>query len=356
MRVIGLTGSSGKTSTKEMLAAVLSTKFLVTKTEGNLNNHLGVPLTLLEANSTDMFGVVEMGMNHPGEIRPLAEMAAPEIGVITNIGVAHIEYMGSREGIAREKGELLRALPSGGIGVFPAEDDFAHVLREMAPGAVITVGFWSGDVRAADIVATDCGMRFAATFAGETVQGEIPVPGRHMVMNGLLAVAAGIGAGVPFADAVRALGETKLTGGRLEIRTFEGAKLINDAYNSNPMSAIAALRTLHEMPGSGRRIAVMGRMGELGHEAENGHRDVGRAVAELGIDQLIGVGTEAGWMVEEARLNPATRAVLVADAREAAQLLRQEVSAGDIVLFKGSRSARIERVLQLLENPEEEVS
>jgi UDP-N-acetylmuramyl pentapeptide synthase len=152
------------------------------------------------------------------------------------------------------------------------------------------------------------------------------------------------------------LGETKLTGGRLEIRTFEGAKLINDAYNSNPMSAIAALRTLHEMPGSGRRIAVMGRMGELGHEAENGHRDVGRAVAELGIDQLIGVGTEAGWMVEEARLNPATRAVLVADAREAAQLLRQEVSAGDIVLFKGSRSARIERVLQLLENPEEEVS
>lgn len=345
MRVIALTGSSGKTSTKDFLAAVLARSFRVLKTEGNFNNHIGVPLTLLRAGVEHEIGIVEMGMNHPGEIAPLAAMAAPESGVITNIGTAHIEFLGSREGIAEEKGRLAETLPANGFLILKADDDFSTFIAHRSAAHAVTAGIGLGEFQARVLETGVAGSRFVVSGRGEQAEVSLPVPGLHMIENALLALAAGACYGIPLAEGALGLAESRLTHGRLEQKKLGGIDFLDDTYNANPDSMRAALRTLATLPVAGRRFAVLGKMGELGGESEAGHRSVGAEAGRAGIHFLIAVGgTEAGFVAEAAQNGGLAEVRHVADPASAAALLAEVVRPGDLVLVKGSRSARMERV------------
>ena len=349
MQAIGITGSNGKTSTKDFTAAVLSERFRVLKTEGNLNNHIGLPLMLLRAESADEIGVFEMGMNHAGEIAPLATMAAPEVAIITNVGVAHIEFMGTRDGIAQEKGMLAETLPSGGTLILHAGDDFCESIRKRSAASTVTAGIGCGDIAGALLESGFDGSRFVVEDrrkgAGETAEFYLPVPGTHMVQNALLAIAAGLVFGVPLSVAAEGLTKCRLTKGRLERKLINGIHVLDDSYNANPDSMRAALSTLASLPCAGTRIAVLGRMGELGSESESGHRCVGKAAAEAGLDALVTVGEEAAFIADAARSAGLGEVYHVPNTDSAAALLSGRVRAGDMVLIKGSRSARMERIL-----------
>lgn len=344
-RVVGITGSSGKTSTKDFTHAILSTRLGGWCTQGNLNNHIGVPLTLLAGNSQDAFAVVEMGMNHAGEIAPLAAMALPEVGIITNIGVAHIEYLGSREAMAREKGCLVAALPSAGTAVLPAEDDFLPVLEQLATGRVLTAGLGRGDVQAVEVTPVEGGSRFALLHEGGRVEVELGVAGLHMVRNAALAAAAALALDLPLEAAAEGLRGIRLTKGRMEKRSLRGVDFLDDTYNANPDSMKAALATLAHWPARGRRIAVLGRMGELGAFAREGHASVGRA-AGVGIDRLLTVGAEADWIATAARAAGCPEVEHFENTAAAAHALSAALAEGDVVLVKGSRSARMEQVIE----------
>ncbi|HEX8311186.1 MAG TPA: UDP-N-acetylmuramoyl-tripeptide--D-alanyl-D-alanine ligase [Chthoniobacteraceae bacterium] len=349
LRVVAITGSNGKTSTKDLTASVLSKRFQVTKTKGNFNNHIGLPLTMLRANATDQIGVFEIGMNHPGEIAPLAALAAPDVAIITNIGVAHIEFLGSREAIAQEKGMLAEALPASGHLILGAEDDFSRAIAERTLAHTILCGIGTGEVQATDVTQSFSGMRFRLHADGRAVDAELPVPGLHMVRNALLAVAAGRVLGLSLDECAEGLRSLQLTKGRLEQKEVRGIQIIDDTYNANPDSMSAALRTISEMPGIGRRIAVLGRMGELGAEAERGHRQVGEVAAALKFDYLITVGEEAGWIAEAAATG-GVETHRYGTTEEAAAALREFAKEGDLVLVKGSRSARMERIVEALQS------
>ena len=341
LRVIGITGSSGKTSTKDFTAAVLGAKFRVVKTEGNLNNHIGLPLTMLRAGAADEIGVFEMGMNHPGEIAPLVAMAAPEVAIITNIGVAHVEFMGSRAAIAQEKGMLAEALPATGTLILNAGDEFSESIARRSSARSVMTGIDHGDLAATVLETGFDGSRFTV----EGVEFHLPAPGLHMVENALLAIAAGRVFGVSLASAAAGLASCKLTKGRLEQKLLHGIHILNDSYNANPDSMRAALRTLVSIPATGVRIAVLGCMGELGAESESGHRSVGEAAAQARIDVLIAVGPEAALIAEAGRASGLADVHHVPDTSSAAALLAERARPGDLVLIKGSRSARMERVL-----------
>lgn len=358
LKVIGITGSSGKTSTKDFVAAVLSTRYRVTKTAGNFNNHIGLPLTILRASSEDEIGVFEMGMNHPGEIAPLAALARPDAAIITNIGVAHIEYMGNRDAIALEKGMLAEALPPGGPLILNAGDDYSLSIAKRSEGKTLLAGTaHSAMVRARDVQADRGGSRFIAEVCEEDAGGGavvtestevfLPVPGVHMVENAMLALAAGHAFGVPLKEGAAGLALSRLTSGRLELKHLGGIDFLDDSYNANPDSMRAALNTLASLPvkGSGRRIAVLGKMGELGAEAELQHWKVGETAQAVGIDRLIVVGFEAAVMAEAAREAGLLHVDFVQTPEEAGALLAATARPGDLVLLKGSRSAQMERLL-----------
>jgi UDP-N-acetylmuramoyl-tripeptide--D-alanyl-D-alanine ligase len=353
LRAVGVTGSSGKTSTKEMIAAVLGAAMPVAQTLGNLNNHLGVPLSLLRAGSEHAAGVFEIGMNHPGEIAPLAAMVRPEVAVVTNIGTAHIEFMGSRSAIAREKGALLAALPPDGTAIIPAEDEFLEVLAGMATGArVFLTGIEKGDLRAEDVRQRPDGCAFQIRLDDERAAAELPVPGLHMVCNALMAVAVGLHFGLGLGACARALSRTAIAHGRLSRRALRGAVVLDDTYNANPESVLAALQTLAHVPTRGRRIAVLGQMAELGGESEAGHRRVGEAAARSGLAALIAVGGDARWIAqaaEDGRARELREIHHVPDTARAAELLGEFMRPGDLVLVKGSRSMRMESILAALE-------
>jgi UDP-N-acetylmuramoyl-tripeptide--D-alanyl-D-alanine ligase len=346
LQVIGLTGSNGKTTTKDLTAAVLGQNFQVTKTEGNFNNHIGLPLTLLRARGSDQVGVFEMGMNHPGEIAPLAALAAPEVGIITNVGMAHIEFMGSREAIAHEKGMLAEALPPSGTLILSAHDDFNDVIAARTKADVVLAGIGKGEVFASDLRPHSGGTKFILHADGRTAAAELAVPGEHMVRNAVLAVATGRVFGLSLEECAAGLKQLRLTKGRLEQKVIRGLQVIDDTYNANPDSVAAALHTLASMPAAGRRIAVLGRMGELGVEAERGHRLVGEVAAKAHLDGVIGVGPETQWITEEAWRGGVEKVVHVDSTEEATKVLRDFARAGDLVLIKGSRSARMERIVE----------
>jgi len=346
LRVVALTGSSGKTSTKDFVAAVLAEKYRVVKTEGNFNNHIGLPLTMLRASAADELGVFELGMNHPGEIAPLAAMAAPEVGIITNIGVAHIEFMGSREAIAQEKGMLAEALPASGQLVLGAADDYSEAIARRSPARVVTTGIGCGDLSATVLETGFGASRFRVQAGDEQAEVTLPVPGLHMIENALLAMATGRVFGIPLSVAAAGLAKCTLTKGRLEQKTVRGIHILDDSYNANPDSMRAALRTLAVLPVNGARIAVLGCMGELGHESERGHRSVGQDAAAAGINLLIAVGaTDAGYLAEAARQAGLKEVHHLPDPEAAASFLAERARPGDLVLLKGSRAARMERVL-----------
>ena len=349
LRVLGITGSSGKTSTKEFAAAVLGSKYRVIKTAGNLNNHIGVPLSILSAESRDEAAVWEVGMNHPGEIAPLADLIKPACAIITNIGTAHIEYMKTREAIALEKGTLAEAVPVDGAVILPAEDDKTDFIASRCRAKVVRVGFSHGDLRASDLQPTKEGTAFRVHHEGKIYPASIAVHGTHMVQNAILALAAGIEMGVPLDKGIKGLAKARLVGGRLEQKNISGVTYLDDSYNANPESMEAALNTLRLVPGAGRRIAVLGQMGELGEHAEEGYRRTGTAAARFA-DILLTVGSEAASMSAAARTAGLGRVHEVEDTAAAARMLSQLARPGDLVLVKGSRSARMETIFEYLRN------
>ncbi len=340
--VVGITGSNGKTSTKDFTAAVLSKRFKVSATRGNLNNHIGVPLTVLGTSADCGAAVWEMGMNHSGEIAPLCEISRPKIGIITNIGTAHIEFLGSREGIAEEKGMLARSLPADGTLFVPAGCDFYDYFRQRTKAQVVPVGNGRGLIRAERLEVGDGFSRFTLVIEGrETADVLLPVGGRHMVTNALLAAGAAWKLGLSPEEIAAGLSSSTLTGGRLRRIEHEGIILFDDTYNANPESMAAALETLADLPvaESARRIAVLGRMAEQGEHAPAAHRRTGELAASRGITVLaVGEGAEEIASASETSEH-------FPDIESAAEWLRDHCRAGDVVLFKGSRSAAIERVM-----------
>ncbi|MBE3587804.1 MAG: UDP-N-acetylmuramoyl-tripeptide--D-alanyl-D-alanine ligase [Thermoanaerobacteraceae bacterium] len=349
--VIGVTGSSGKTSTKDLVAAALSRRMQVLKTTGNQNNEIGLPLTLLEMDDGHQAAVVEMAMRGPGEIAFLCDLARPTAGIITNIGEAHVERLGSVESIARAKGELLEAIPPEGFALLHRESPFMEREAARCRGRVYFFGFAEqAHVRALDIRPGGGGNRFKVRLPDGS-EGDIylPLPGRHNVLNALAAVGVAWALGVSLEDAARGLAAASLSPMRLEMVEKNGITIINDAYNANPASTGAALQVLAEM-GAGRRIAVLGDMLELGREAFPGHRRVGAAVAAGAVDYLVTVG-ELGRIIATGAVEagfPPGRVFAAASNTEAVDHLRPRLLPGDVVLVKGSRGMGMEQIVREL--------
>jgi len=345
VKTIGVTGSSGKTSTKELIAAVLCTRFKTKATKGNLNNHIGVPLTLISLDEDDQYGVVEMGMNHPGEIAPLARMAAPEIGVISSIGPAHIEFFKDQAAIAAEKAELLAALPKTGLAILNSDDEWSRSAANRSNAPVIWVGSGSDSTWRADElrIAAD-GLSFQLSHETESVMVKLPVINRIMVGNALLAAAVGHATGLTLEEIARGLESVQLPGARMQMVSVNGAWIMNDAYNANPASMKAALIALKEFPGASRRLAVLGSMGELGQHAVELHRAVGEFAATQNVETIIAVGPHAEAYAAGALaggMNP-QQIVNSLDASEATAALKSIMREGDIVLVKGSHFMGLE--------------
>lgn len=352
IRVLAITGSNGKTTTKDFAASVLARRFRVTKTEGNFNNHVGLPRTVLEADSEDDIGVWEIGMNHPGEIEPLAKIAAPDAAIITNIGVAHMEFMGSREAIANEKGALAEAVGPAGTLILNAEDPFSEKIANRTRARVVFAGIEHGTVQATELRQSSAGSEFTILEGAHRCRAQLPVPGLHMIQNALLAVAAGRAFGLSIEECAAGLAAAPLTKARLQVKEIRGVEFIDDSYNANPDSMTAALRTLVELDAEGKRIAVLGEMRELGAELERGHAQVGEAAAQFGIDRLIAIGELAAIIARAAEQAGLKNTAVVKSTTEAAELLTNIAAPGDLVLVKGSRLAQTEQVIEKFAKPE----
>ena len=344
--VIGVTGSVGKTSTKEMIRALLPQAFA---TAGNLNSGIGMPLTLF-ALADQPQAIVEMGMRGPGEIRTLAGLTRPSVGVITNIGPSHIGVLGSLEAIARAKGELFAALPvDRGVAVLPAAEPWAGYLSLRAPRRIVTTGIAEGDLQAS--VVEDRGFggwAFRLAFGGQGADVELSAPGRASLQNALLAAAVACECGESLASVAERLKAYRNPHGRLDVRPLGEVTLIDDTYNASPVSAEVALALL--MRAQGRRVAILGDMLELGAESEEAHRKVGR-IAGRSCDELVVVGEMAQIMAQGAResgLAPAR--ILVYHSQDTLrENLTRIVRKGDTVLLKASRGVGLERCLHQLE-------
>jgi len=351
--VVGITGSNGKTTCKEMCAAILEIGAPTLKNRGNLNNHYGLPLTLLSREPEHQRLVVELGMNHRGEIAELAAIARPGVGAVTNVGTAHIEYLGSRDAIAAEKGDLLAALPGDGTAVVPGDDDYADVLAGRTDARVLRFGGGGGcDLRAEKVRPVASG---GFSFALKTPCGGADVQvaglGEPTILNALCASGAALAAGASLDEIREGLARYRPVGGRLERRELaSGVVVIDDSYNANPQSLEVALRLLAGS-GSGRRVAVIGDMGELGDAADSAHREAGALTARLGIDFLVAAGRQAERVAggaTDAGMDP-SRVHVVESSEAAGPPVREIVKRGDWVLVKGSRSMKMERVAEFLE-------
>jgi UDP-N-acetylmuramoyl-tripeptide--D-alanyl-D-alanine ligase len=348
--VIGVTGSAGKTSTKDVIAAMLAASMPVGKTIGNLNNHVGVPLSILRLPGEARVAVLEMGMNHAGEIRALCAIAKPRIGVVTNVGHAHIEAFDSIEGVAAAKRELIESLPPDGVAVLNADDPLVSKFWDVHGGRTVTFGIErDADIRGEQVQLSDRGISF--TVGG--VAFESALLGRHSVLNILagLAVASLYGLRpAQLVDVVKELAAPTMRGQRLE---HAGIVILNDCYNSNPDAARVMIDVLRETPAK-RRIAVLGEMLELGRWSKALHRDVGSYVARSGIDVLVGIRGEACHLVDAAKCAglAVDAAFFFPEAGSAGEHLRRIAQPGDVILLKGSRGTHVEYVLEkFLERP-----
>jgi UDP-N-acetylmuramoyl-tripeptide--D-alanyl-D-alanine ligase len=351
--LVAITGSNGKTTTKEMCAAILSEAGPCLRTRGNLNNEYGLPLTLLARSDEDRTAVVELGMNHRGEIARLAAIARATVGVVTNVGSAHLEHLGSREEIAREKADLLAALPADATAVLFGDDPLLCAQRERIVARVRTFGLGPDcDVRAERIERPRAG-RFAFDLVCATGRVRVEVAGIHAgtVPNALAAATAARVAGAPDADVVAGLAAYEPAPGRMNLRALAGDLLVlDDTYNANPQSLAAALSGLMELRGEGRALAVLGDMGELGRAAPDAHREAGRLAARLAVDWLAALGDHAALVIAsagEAGL-PTDRGFVASDHEELVERLLRELRPGDRILVKGSRSMRMERIVEKL--------
>ena len=335
--LIAITGSAGKTTTKETVAALTG----AARNEGNLNNHIGLPLSLLRLNANAQCAVLEMGMNHANEIRFLADIARPNIGLVTNVGTAHIENFPGIEGIALAKRELIEELGPEGVAVLNYDDPRVRAFAEIHPGRTVNYGIEQGaDIRAEDVQITATG----STFRIHGTPFEIQLPGKHGVWNVTAAVAVGSILGIPLstmAEAARSLQSGKMRGERL---THNGITILNDCYNSNPEAAKAMLDTLAAMPGQ-RKIAVLGEMLELGVWAEKMHAEVGAQAAEKGINVVVAIRGAARHLAQAAE-KAGVETHFFEDPAAAGDALRTIARQGDVVLCKGSRGTRVEKALE----------
>jgi UDP-N-acetylmuramoyl-tripeptide--D-alanyl-D-alanine ligase len=346
--VVGLTGSNGKTTTKEMIAAVLAPLGPVHKTTGNLNNHIGVPLTLLGLEDRHRAAVIEMGMNHEGEIRHLAGLARPTTAVITNAGRAHLEGLGSREAVVRAKSEIAERLGAADTLVLFGDDPLLADTNRARPCRKLTFGFGpSTGLSATNVVELGlAGSEFDATGFGRV---RLVIPGRHNILNALAALAVAKGLGVDPREAAAALGRVAPFAGRMEVKRFGRITVIDDSYNANPDSMRAALDLLRETSGVERRVAVLGEMLELGRASGALHREIGAAAAF--VDRLFLIGPTADDTAQAAREAGADsgRVVVAPDIDTLLSAVTAFVADGDLVLVKGSRGMALERVVKALE-------
>ena len=351
--VVAITGSNGKTTTKDLTAAVLSGRGAVCRTAANYNNEVGLPLTLLGITAEDTAAVVEIGMRGLGQIAALSPVAAPNIGIVTNVCEVHMELLGSIENIAKAKAELVEAIPAGGTVILNADDARVAAMRARAAEGVrvLTYGISAAaDVRAEALRCAADGSQFMVTWANERHDYSIPLAGRHNVSNALAALAAGFVLGLTPQEMQAGLSHLSASKMRYEVHEIGAWRFINDAYNASPSSMRAAIETTAALY-AGRKIAVLGDMLELGAAAEEAHRDIGKKVAELGFAALVTYGPQARWMHEEAEA-AGCNAHHAETHAEAADVLRSLLADGDTVLFKGSRGMKMEEIIGLLTGEE----
>jgi UDP-N-acetylmuramoyl-tripeptide--D-alanyl-D-alanine ligase len=350
--VITITGSNGKTTTKDLTASVLGAKFNVLKTQANFNNEIGLPLTLLNMQESHDVAVVEIGMRGLGQIAALAPVAGPNIGIVTNVGETHMELLGSMENIAKAKGELVEAIPSGGTVILNNDNPYvAKMAEKCQPDVkVITFGIEAdADIKASDIENLGRETKFKCTLSknGEAKEFVLPMAGRHNVYNSLAAIAAGVVLGLSYEEIAKGLGQLEMSKMRFEYKQVGEYTVINDAYNASPMSMEAALNTIGEVA-TGRTVAVLGDMLELGENEVELHRNVGRKVPSSGISLLIAYGKLGKHIAEGAREKGMTEVLEALSHEEAAELLHKNLKSGDTILFKASRGMKLEKIIDLL--------
>lgn len=347
--VAAVTGSAGKTTTKEFLAAALGGLGPLVKTTGNRNTEYTAPLIWTEVGPETAAVVVEMGMRGFGQIAHLCSFTRPVLGVVTNVGFSHMDLVGSQEGIAEAKGELLRALPSDGTAVLWREDGFFEKLRGMTAARVVSFGFSD----AADCVVSSyravswTHSAIRGKCLGEEWSAEVGAAGEHIALDAAAAVAAAQALGVTAAEAARRLANAELPPMRMQVLSFNGVTVVLDAYNASPASTVASLEALGSLPCEGERLAVIGEMLELGHHAEAGHREVGRAVVAAGVRGAAFLGEGARWALEECLAAGADpRRFQMAEGIEGVRTFLSNARAGDTVLIKGSRALELERAVE----------
>jgi UDP-N-acetylmuramoyl-tripeptide--D-alanyl-D-alanine ligase len=355
VRVIGITGSVGKSTTKELVGAVLSTRYETLKSEGNFNNEIGLPLTLLKLTDRHEYVVLEMGMYTLGEITLLCEIAQPQVGVVTNVGPTHLERLGTIERIAQAKTELVQALPpaaEGGIALLNYDDPLVMPMAQQTRARVLTYGLAPGaDVWASEVSSAGLeGIRFIFHYEDQAIHARIPLLGRHSVHTALRAALVGLAEGLDWEEIVTGL---QVLPNTAQLRLVaapgpNGSTLLDDTYNASPASTIAALNLLDDLTGA-RKIAVLGDMLELGSFEEEGHRKVGGRAAAV-VDLLLVIGKRAKWIADEARacgLDPAS--ILEMENNQGAILyLQKNLQAEDIALIKGSNSQRLDEIVSAL--------
>jgi len=345
--VVGITGSMGKTTTKDAIAHVLASRWRVLKSEGNFNNHFGLPLMLLKLEPEHDVAVIEMGMSHAGEIRALAKIAQPEIGVVTNVAPVHLEFFDSIAGIARAKYELIESLPANGTAVLNADDEYVSQFGRDFKGKVICYGMHAmADVRAENVQERGAeGSEFDVVAAGVRAVARLPLVGAHNVSNALAAVAVGLAQGMKLTEAVAALATLAPADKRGQVLQLGNITVINDCYNSNPKALDAMVEALATIAAK-RRIVVAGEMLELGPMGEDLHRRSGQQIANHHIDVLLGVRGQTRAMVDAAS-HAGMRAEFVATPEEAGEWLAREARDGDVILLKASRGVKLEKAFEV---------
>jgi UDP-N-acetylmuramoyl-tripeptide--D-alanyl-D-alanine ligase len=345
--LIAVTGSAGKTTTKEAIAHVLATRFRVLKSEGNFNNHFGLPLMLLKVEPEHDLAVIEIGMSHAGEIRALAKIAQPEVGVVTNVAAVHLEFFDSLADIARAKYELIESLPANGTAIVNADDEYVSRFGRGFKGKVVSYGTHEmANVRAENMEAKGIeGIEFDVVIGTERQHATLPLVGQHNVLNALAAVSVGVERGMKLVEAVGALATMAPAEKRGRVLQVGNITVINDCYNSNPKALKAMVDALAGMPAK-RRVVLAGEMLELGPAGEEMHREAGQHIAENNVDVLLGVRGLAQTMVEAAT-HRGIRAEFVASSDEAGEWLAREVRDGDVILLKASRGVKLEKALDV---------
>lgn len=352
--LVAITGSNGKTTTKEMVAAIFSKSWRVLKNHGTFNNLVGVPLTLLQLNGSHQAAVIELGMNQPGEIERLTEITRPAVGMITNIQPAHLEGLGSLAGIQAAKGELFAGMAETGTIVVNIDDPRVMDVASHFPGRQVTYSAAGGsaDITLERVVSMDLeGSRFLLKLKGETLEIHLPVLGRHHIINAVAAAAVACAVNLQSSTIAAALAEFRPVDKRMEILTLPGGiHIINDSYNANPGSMAAALETLIHLRKQGKAIAVLGDMLELGEDSSALHRQVGSIVARQGVDHLLAMGEQASHLIAGAAETgmSSDRLTQASDHQEMATQVRSLLAAGDWLLVKGSRGMQMEKVVEIL--------